>query len=404
MAKKYNNKKTQTSKIRNRKKSSTLTSAKKLKTKLPNNNSIDFEKWIENFLVRMNQTKNIISETLLKIINAPIIIIRTCLKYSLKFLTFLISILKISTNSVSKFIKDFFSILAKLLIPILFGFLAGGAGAVFIYILLGYNESDKSAINFQKEINIKISDIENDAKLIATHKNDIKNLKDNIIKIQDVINLMDENLLIHNNNFKEIEKFNEQIIALNRKIQNISTKVDKNSRLMTSASESELTTRLHLAFNLVDRLTSGVPYAPTLEALGPDAADPFLLRFAKGGAPTLADLAARLSGRAGEVRDADKTLRDSNWRENMSNKISGMIKIRPTDIDTIKGTKGALLRAELAITNGNLNKAINEIESLDPKTRGPLSAWLVEATAKQRADIAANNILAKATAALGNTN
>ena len=49
MAKKYNNKKTQTSKIRNRKKSSTLTSAKKLKTKLPNNNSIDFEKWIENF-------------------------------------------------------------------------------------------------------------------------------------------------------------------------------------------------------------------------------------------------------------------------------------------------------------------------------------------------------------------
>ena len=67
-----------------------------------------------------------------------------------------------------------------------------------------------------------------------------------------------------------------------------------NSRLILSSSKTELSNRLYLAQSLLDRLESGVPYSPQLEALGKEGLDPALLRFAKGGAPTLKDLEARL--------------------------------------------------------------------------------------------------------------
>ena len=47
-----------------------------------------------------------------------------------------------------------------------------------------------------------------------------------------------------------------------------------------------------------------------------------------------------------------------------------------------------------------MTKAIDEISSVPIEQRGPLDAWLTEAVARQNADIAARNILAKTTAAL----
>ena len=47
-----------------------------------------------------------------------------------------------------------------------------------------------------------------------------------------------------------------------------------------------------------------------------------------------------------------------------------------------------------------MTKAIDEISSVPIEKRGPLDAWLTEAVARQNADIAARNILAKTTAAL----
>ena len=55
-----------------------------------------------------------------------------------------------------------------------------------------------------------------------------------------------------------------------------------NSRLILSSSKTELSNRLYLAQSLLDRLESGVPYSPQLEALGKEGLDPALLRFANG--------------------------------------------------------------------------------------------------------------------------
>ena len=297
---------------------------------------------------------------------------------------------------------------------ILFGLLAGGIGAVVIFSYLdlssqGQNdeyetkflESEKVIASLQLELkknSVRFKQFENTIsvlkdKLDTTEENSLKNK--NFIDEQ---NTKLEELVLKTNQANEKilsaeEKNNNKIVELEKKIQNT-------SKLMLSSSKSELSDRLYLAKSLVDRLKSGVPYAPQLVALGQEGLDPALLRFAKGGAPTLSDLAARLSARAGELRDSMKTKSDLTWKDSLKDEISKLVKVKPTNSEDIEGMEGVLLRAEEAISKGNLEKAIIEIDTLELDARGVLNAWLQEAKAKKDASVAAENILAKTTAAL----
>ena len=297
---------------------------------------------------------------------------------------------------------------------ILFGLLAGGIGAVVIFSYLdlssqGQNaeyetkilESEKVISSLELELKKngeKFKEFENTIsvlknKLDTTEKNSLENK--NFIDKQ---NIKLEELFTKTNETSERmlsaeEKNNNKIVELEQKIQNT-------SKLMLSSSKSELSDRLYLAKSLVDRLKSGVPYAPQLVALGQEGLDPALLRFAKGGAPTLSDLAARLSARAGELRDSMKTKSDLTWKDSLKDEISKLVKIKPTNSENIEGMEGVLLRAEEAISKGNLEKAITEIDTLEVDARGVLDAWLKEAKAKKDSSIAAENILANTTAAL----
>jgi len=297
---------------------------------------------------------------------------------------------------------------------ILFGLLAGGIGAVVVFSYLdlssqGQNaeyetkilESEKLISSLELELkknNLKFEEFDN---TISALKNKINTAEKSSLKNKNFIdeqNIKLAELVTKTNQVSEKilsaeEKNNIKIVELEQKIQNT-------SKLMLSSSKSELSDRLYLAKSLVDRLKSGVPYAPQLVALGQEGLDPALLRFAKGGAPTLSDLAARLSARAGELRDSMKTKSDLTWKDSLKDEISKLVKIKPTNSENIKGMEGVLLRAEEAISKGNLEKAITEINTLEVDARGVLDAWLKEAKAKKDASIAAENILAKTTAAL----
>ena len=297
---------------------------------------------------------------------------------------------------------------------ILFGLLAGGIGAVIIFSYLDFSsqgqnteyetkilESEKVISSLQlelKENNARIEEFENTIsilkdKLNTTEKNSLKNknfIDEQNIKLEELVTKTNE---VSEKILSAEEKNNNKIVELEKKIQNT-------SKLMLSSSKSELSDRLYLAKSLVDRLKSGVPYAPQLVALGQEGLDPALLRFAKGGAPTLSDLAARLSARAGELRDSMKTKSDITWKDSLKDEISKLVKIKPTNSENVEGMEGVLLRAEEAISKGNLEKAIIEIDTLEVDARGVLDAWLKEATARKDASVAAENILAKTTAAL----
>ena len=349
---------------------------------------------------------NVISTILAKpfflvtqVINKAIVIIKSVLLQ-------LYNLIKQSLKLLLEAKEAFFSIL--------FGLLAGGIGAVVVFSYLdlssqGQNaeyetkilESEKLISSLELELkknNLKFEEFDN---TISALKNKINTAEKSSLKNKNFIdeqNIKLAELVTKTNQVSEKilsaeEKNNIKIVELEQKIQNT-------SKLMLSSSKSELSDRLYLAKSLVDRLKSGVPYAPQLVALGQEGLDPALLRFAKGGAPTLSDLAARLSARAGELRDSMKTKSDLTWKDSLKDEISKLVKIKPTNSENIKGMEGVLLRAEEAISKGNLEKAIIEINSLEVDARGVLDAWLKEAKAKKDASVAAENILAKTTAAL----
>ncbi len=314
-------------------------------------------------------------------------------------------------------IKQIFKLLLsarEAFFSILFGLLAGGIGAVVIFSYLDLSSQGQNAeyetkiLDNEKVISsLELELTKNDAQfeefktIITALKNRLDSTEKNSLDNKNFINeqniKLQELFTITNQASKKIlsaeEKNNNKILELEQKVQNT-------SKLMLSSSRSELSDRLYLATSLVDRLKSGVPYAPQLVALGQEGLDPALLRFAKGGAPTLSNLAARLSARAGELRDSMKTKSDITWKDSLKDEISKLVKIKPTNSDNIKGMEGVLLRAEEAISKGNLEKAISEIDTLEVENRGALDAWLKEAKARKAASVAAENILAKTTAAL----
>tara|TARA_X000000950_G_scaffold108279_1_gene136569 strand:+ start:143 stop:1300 length:1158 start_codon:yes stop_codon:yes gene_type:complete len=328
-----------------------------------------------------------------------------------------------TSSFVIQFLLGFFSVFRQMItfslkikeaiFGVLFGLLSGSIASVVIYSYFNYNSQIDNAINDQNIIDNtnmleKISSLEGKIEQIVSQN---KTNKIKIDKISNIENQLTVTIQNSEDNYDKIITVNEEIKDISKKseiIQKDLVKLEQNiinnSKLMMSSSKTELSNRLYLAQSLVDRLKSGVPYSPQLTALGVEGLDPALLRYANGGAPTLSALAARLSARAGELKDADKTMRDVNWRDNLRSEISKYVKIRPTDIQSIKGTSGALLRAEDAISKGNLEKAINEVDSLTPNDRGALNAWLSEAKARHNANIAAENLLAKTTAALRKLN
>ena len=314
-------------------------------------------------------------------------------------------------------IKQIFKVLSGIkeaFFSIIFGLLAGGIGAVVTFSYLDLNIQGKNS-----EFESKILENEKTISLLRSElsKNETKfeEFKSTINSFKKTLNVTEKNSLEnkssiedYNNKFEELfditARTNQTILSSeeknNNKIFELEQKITSTSKIMLSSSKSELSDRLYLAKSLVDRLESGVPYAPQLVALGQEGLDPALLRFAKGGAPTLSDLTARLSARAGELRDSMKTKNDLTWKDSLKDEISKLVKIKPTNNENITGMEGVLLRAEEAISKGNLEKAITEIDSLEVNARGVLDAWLKEAKAKKDASVAAENILAKTTAAL----
>ena len=393
----------------NKKSKNTLVAKKIVKQKSPGLQVNLFIKGLVNYLHRLLSILTVSILTSVKnLIRAPFLFINI-------FFTALFSM-------ISKLVYYFFTLLKKLFsniykfkevfFGILFAIISGGIGAILAVSYLELNsETSKENLEIsenQKIILKKIASIEENINDVVKNNNNnklgidsIKASQEDLLKTNNKFIGLEEELTNLNDIVKELEK---QTFNIDSDLSILRKDLKSNSRLILSSSKTELSNRLYLAQSLLDRLESGVPYYPQLEALGKEGLDPALLRFANGGAPTLKDLEARLSARAGEQLDADRTKRDTSWKENLKKEISKYVKIKPTNINEIKGVTGALLRAEQSISRGNLAKAIEEISSVPYEERGPLDAWLTEATARQSADIAARNLLAKTTAALKQKN
>ena len=356
-------------------------------------------------------TKNFLADRIKRffilISKAPFLLINLIIFNVIKFIKqvflHLFNIIKNILKLFANFKDAFFGII--------FGFLSGSIGAVVILSYLDINTNPNNTLNNEiiNKNSQKITTLEDSnasLELALKNSNLIESKISNISKIIDELSFKSkENTIKVSENNQEIKKlFNQSELNTNQ-IKNVILDVKNTSELILSSSKTELSNRLYLAQSLVERLKSGVPYSPQLVALGKAGLDPALLRFAKGGAPTNMDLTARLSARAGELRDSYRTKADQTWKDNLKDEISKYVKVKQTNSKNIKGMNGVLLRAEEAISKNDLKTAISEISSLELTERGVLlDAWLNEAIAKKEATIAAENLLARTTAALKKRN
>ncbi len=366
---------------------------------------INISSQIINFIIGI---KNFIYKAFKDLLKAPFLFINI-------FLSTIFVIFKKSFLFGYNFLKNLFTSIfnfKEIIFGILFGVISGGIGAILAvsYLEISSDIDKRDVENTENyiKINDQINLIEKRLKIAEIDGKENKSMLEKLQNLQTEVVKSEEKYIILENNINSmnlaLEKVEKETTSLESNLTLLSKDLKSNSRLILSSSKTELSNRLYLAQSLLDRLESGVPYSPQLKALGKEGLDPALLRFAAGGAPTLKDLEARLSARAGEQLDADRTKRDNTWRENLRKEISKYVKIKPTNINEIKGVTGALLRAESSISRGNLAKAIEEISAVPIDERGPLDAWLSEAKARQNADIAAKNLLAKTTAALQQKN
>ena len=357
--------------------------------------------------LRKNFLDDRIKRFLILISKAPFLLINLIIFNLIKF----IKQVFLHLFNIIKNIVGLFANFKDALFGIIFGFLSGSIGAVVIlsYLDINTNPNDNLSDETINQNSQKIAILEDSNKnleLALKNTNLIESKIDNISKILDELSFKNnENTNKVSENNQEIEKLLNKSELHSNQIKNVTLDLKNSTELILSSSKTELSNRLYLAQSLVERLKSGVPYSPQLVALGKAGLDPALLRFAKGGAPTNNDLTARLSARAGELRDSYKTKADQTWKNNLKDEIAKYVKVKQTNSKNIKGMNGVLLRAEEAISKGDLKNAISEISSLRSTERGVLlDAWLNEAIAKNQASIAAENLLAKTTAALKKRN
>ncbi|MDA9558658.1 hypothetical protein N9R86_01660 [Alphaproteobacteria bacterium] len=357
--------------------------------------------------LRKNFLADRLKRFLILVSKAPFLLINLIIFNVMKF----IKQVFLHLFNIIKNILELFANFKDALFGIIFGFLSGSIGAVVILSYLDINTNPNDNLNNEtiNKNSQKITTLEDSNKsleLALRNTNLIESKISNISKTIDELSLKNkENTLKVSENNQEIKKlFNQSELNTNQ-IKNVILDVKNTSELILSSSKTELSNRLYLAQSLVERLKSGVPYSPQLVALGKAGLHPALLRFAKGGAPTNMDLTARLSARAGELRDSYRTKADQTWKDNLKDEISKYVKVKQTNSKNIKGMNGVLLRAEEAISKDDLKTAILEISSLELTERGVLlDAWLNEAIAKKEATIAAENLLARTTAALKKRN
>ncbi len=310
-----------------------------------------------------------------------------------KIISYKNSLLKIFLNFIN-LIKNF--LLSSILVPAI----AGGALAGLI-ITLFMNSHTKPIVDIEQlenrfnNIEIKQEELNKFNKSIEGINNKISQINEELIDLKREYKNID---IVPNTS--QIEKNFGRLSNLEKKLEQVINNTQKTRNIIISANQTDAAAKYGLATLLISRLESGVPYSGILEGLELEDIDPALIRFANAGAPTIADLAARLSGRAGEVRDANRTANESGWKEKIADELGDVISVRRSNPSQVTGAKGALLRAEDSLRNGKLNDAISQIESIDPQYHGPLAAWLIEATARQQADRAADKLLKNAAAKL----
>lgn len=196
---------------------------------------------------------------------------------------------------------------------------------------------------------------------------------------------------------KEVEALKQQIASVG---QNVETRRDSGmaaQALVLAAGQLRATLAAGQPFqqDLQSVRALGIGDAGVTQPL--DAVAP----FAAKGIPTQAQITDRFRPLASDIVRAAERGDGANWIDSVTGKLSTLVTVRRQGGGVVGSSADAIVaRAEAALGENNLGKAVEELAALQGAGAGAAAAWLDDAKARLAADQAARALTQRAIALL----
>lgn len=196
---------------------------------------------------------------------------------------------------------------------------------------------------------------------------------------------------------KEVEALKQQIASVG---QNVETRRDSGmaaQALVLAAGQLRATLAAGQPFqqDLQSVRALGIGDAGVTQPL--DAVAP----FAAKGIPTQAQITDRFRPLASDIVRAAERGEGANWIDSVTGKLSTLVTVRRQGGGVVGSSADAIVaRAEAALGENNLGKAVEELAALQGAGAGAAAAWLDDAKARLAADQAARALTQRAIALL----
>ena len=290
--------------------------------------------------------------------------------------------------------KQYKAIIKNALIPVLFGAIVGAAVSFLLSInivprLPLWNElkeaQEKSAVNFDN-----ISKQMNELKIMVAKINSDIPEEVNILPIVNELRELSKKVqMIEKYDFsqsdvsiKKIEALvDDKIKMLEEDIYLLGTKIEKNVPInMPSNDEKAKVSLTEALASMQNAITTGLPFQKTLTdyeiASGREA--PAIIRIrAKTGVPTQFDLLQSFPENARKLLqiDHDNHFKDEKSGLGIAKFLKKFVKTRSTSPKVGNSNDAILSRAEYSLKNGDIEKALKELDQLPLDLQNEIRDW-----------------------------
>ena len=215
-------------------------------------------------------------------------------------------------------------------------------------------------------------------------------------ELADRIAALEQKVSAVSGNSQAAQELRSEVDQLKQQVTSVSQTVSERQDAASTAQALVLA-----AGQLRASLSGGQPFQQDLQAVRAlnisdsgvtqplDAVAP----YAAKGIPTRAQLTDRFQPLAGEIVRADIRGEGNSWIDTAVGKLSTLVTVRQEGGGVVGTTANAVVaRAEAALNEGNLAKAVEELSALQGPAAQTAAPWLADAKARLAADQAARQL------------
>ncbi|MBP2311344.1 COG4223 family protein [Azospirillum soli] len=199
---------------------------------------------------------------------------------------------------------------------------------------------------------------------------------------------------------KEVDGLKQQLASVNQTVETVNQTVETRRDAAASAQALVLA-----AGQLRSALATGQPFQQELQAVralgvsDPQIAQPLdaVAAYAGKGVPTQPQLADRFQALAPEVVRAANRGEGNDWVNQVTGKLATLVTVRRQGGGVVGDSADAVAaRAEAAVQEGNLAKAVEELAALKGPAADTAAPWIADAKARLAANQAGQQLTSRA--------